>query len=284
MPKTALHKITVVLILIIVPACGTNLPGSNQARTLSIMTWNVESGDVEVDVIAAQLAAFEDVDLWGLTEVNARDADAFEAGVEMDESADFESIIGTTGGEDRLLILYDTERFEVIEYFEIEAIGFHRVRDPLVAQLRDNESGQAFLFMVNHLWRSDRERRHEQVIMLNDWAEEQTLPIIAIGDYNFDYDVERGDEGIRDDGFDLLLEDDVFEWLRPEEIVATQCTPSDRGRCVFNSVLDFIFVAGDAKNWNGTSEIIVRDGDFPDTEISSDHRPIFAQFSLPTSN
>jgi hypothetical protein len=39
-------------------------------------------------------------------------------------------------------------------------------------------------------------------------------------------------------------------------------------------MLDFSFAAGPAKQWGLQSEIIVREGDFPDTEKTSDQRPI----------
>lgn len=39
--------------------------------------------------------------------------------------------------------------------------------------------------------------------MLNEWAENQDLPVIAVGDYNFDWEVVGGDQD-HDEGFDLL--------------------------------------------------------------------------------
>ena len=44
------------------------------------------------------------------------------------------------------------------------------------------------------------------------------------------------------------------------------------------SILDFVFVANEAKKWKGESDVIVRPGDFPDTDKTSDHRPIIATF------
>jgi hypothetical protein len=41
-----------------------------------------------------------------------------------------------------------------------------------------------------------------------------------------------------------------------------------------HSCLDFTFVAGKAKLWHSRSRVIVRDGDFPDDEKTSDHRPV----------
>jgi len=45
--------------------------------------------------------------------------------------------------------------------------------------------------------------------------------------------------------------------------------------------LDFAFVANAAKTWKGESDVIVRQGDFPDNEKTSDHRPIIVKLSPP---
>ena len=37
------------------------------------------------------------------------------------------------------------------------------------------------------------------------------------------------------------------------------------------------FVAGAAKDWNAECQVIVREGDFPDDESTSDHRPVYLQ-------
>ncbi len=42
------------------------------------------------------------------------------------------------------------------------------------------------------------------------------------------------------------------------------------------SILDFVFVAGDARNWRSSSRTIIRTDDFPDTADTSDHRPVEA--------
>jgi hypothetical protein len=39
-----------------------------------------------------------------------------------------------------------------------------------------------------------------------------------------------------------------------------------------------VFVANGAKQWKGESDVIVRAGDFPDDDQTSDHRPIIATF------
>ena len=61
---------------------------------------------------------------------------------------------------------------------------------------------------------------------------------MAVGDYNFDRDVRTGDT-VHDRGYDLLTVDGVFTWVRPPQLIRTQCS--------FDSVLDFVLVAGDAR-------------------------------------
>jgi endonuclease/exonuclease/phosphatase family metal-dependent hydrolase len=78
-----------------------------------------------------------------------------------------------------------------------------------VAHFRLKPAGPELLFMVNHLYRGNADGRHEQARLLNAWAREQTIPVIAVGDYNFDWDVTTG-ETVHDQGYDLLTAEGVF--------------------------------------------------------------------------
>jgi endonuclease/exonuclease/phosphatase family metal-dependent hydrolase len=129
--------------------------------------------------------------------------------------------------------------------------------------------------MVNHLYRSREDRRHEQARKLNEWARGQSLPVIAVGDYNFDWEVEGG-ESKHDRGYDLMTLDGLWRWVRPQSLIKTQCSDS------FDSVLDFVFVAGPARDWPSGSEILNRETSYcQDTDQSSDHRMIRAVFDVP---
>jgi endonuclease/exonuclease/phosphatase family metal-dependent hydrolase len=253
-------------------------PGAPQAAggddSLTVIAWNVESGDADPRAIAARLGEFQGVDLWGLSEVNgAEDARLFEAGAEVGEAADFTRILGGSGGGDRLLLLYDEGRFDLVRQGELEAINVRgNVRAPLYAHLRDAQTGVEFIFMVNHLYRSDDAARHWQAAALNDWAETQSLPIVAVGDYNFDWSVDGGERD-HDPGYDNLTADGIWEWVRPPVLVSTQ--DSD-----YDDVLDFVFTANAAQEWQAQAEIVVTSGDFPDDDATSDHRPVLATFVL----
>ena len=139
---------------------------------------------------------------------------------------------------------------------------------------RDLLTGKELLVMVNHLARGSEEARQLQAKKLVQWARQESMPIVALGDYNFDYVFETrgGNEAFR-----LFMKDSVWEWVEPVELVDTNWYDNPQepdGKDDYpGSMLDFVFVAGPAKDWTKSCKIIVRDGDFPDSEQTSDHRP-----------
>ena len=68
-------------------------------------------------------------------------------------------------------------------------------------------------------------------LIFNDWASRQQLPVIAVGDYNFDWSVIDGDTN-HDEGYDKLTANSVFEWVRPAILLKTNDSN-------FNSVFPF---------------------------------------------
>lgn len=249
-----------------------------RADELRIIAWNVESGGANAAVISERLREFEGIDLWGLSEVESEDWIKSFRRAAGEHGGRFRYALGTTGRSDRLGVIYNTERFALLATSELHfANPEFRVRSPFVAHLVERESGVEFLFVVNHLYRGNEETkhlRHQQAEQLNQWATEQTLPIITAGDFNFDWDVENGEED-HDAGYDNLVAEQVFTWIRPEELMSTQGNPR------FNSVLDFFFVSGDAQAWPATSEIIRTDGIHPSDRANPDHRPVLAIIMLP---
>jgi len=250
------------------------------ANELKVASFNVESGGAVPAVIARKhIAPLQDIDIWGFSEVQDETwLPDLEQGTEEGENADFQTILGSTGGGDRLAIVYNSNLLEEVKHYELDDINIQgRVRSPLVGQFRFKPTGEEFLFVVNHLYRSSASSRHEQARRLNGWGRSQGLPVIAVGDYNFDWDVVSG---VHDTGWDLITADDVFTWVKPQKLVATIC--SNR----YNSVLDFVFVSGEAKNWPASSVILYGDPSdayCPDDQTTSDHRPILATFSLAES-
>jgi endonuclease/exonuclease/phosphatase family metal-dependent hydrolase len=243
------------------------------AESLRVVSFNVESGGAQPTALAEQLRGLGPVDLWGFSEVQSISwAFTFKAVAEEVAGADYWFEIGQSGGGDRLLILYNQDKLEHLSVVELDGINpGGRVRSPLVAHMRLKSTGDEFLFMLNHLYRSRPDERMKQARQLNEWAQSQTLPVVAVGDYNFDW-LSDDDHGR---GFDFMTAGGVFDWVRPATIVPTQCDPE------FRSVLDFVFTAGAAQQWPATSTILFPQDDYcPDDDAHSDHRPVEAVLEI----
>ncbi len=176
-----------------------------------------------------------------------------------------------------MVIVFNTDKFDRLETIELDGsvsgvpdLSFgNRVRAPLAVKLKGKASEKTFWFMVNHLYRSRATLRQEQATEIRKWAAPQSSPGIAGGDYNFDFRVPSGPGNTAMANFS---QGDTFTWVRPAIIVKSQCSTR------FNSVLDFVFVSGEAKDWVPVSTIVVRPGDCPDTSSTSDHRPVVCTF------
>jgi endonuclease/exonuclease/phosphatase family metal-dependent hydrolase len=192
------------------------------AQALRVVGFNVESGGARPDVVDDLIKEAQGVDIWGFLEVHDDVwAALFEKAAEHGEAADFKRILGSTGASDRLLIVYNGNRHDVVRHYELSHINVGgNARAPLVAHFRFKPAGAEFLFMVNHLYRSKAERRHEQARLLNEWARAQTFRVIAVGDYNFGWDVSNG-EADHDQGYNLLIHGEVFVWIRPQRLIKT---------------------------------------------------------------
>lgn len=247
---------------------------STDSNSISILAWNVESGGIDPEVIADQLRELSGYDIYCLQEVANENFDRYTAAL----GPDFQSVNGRTGRNDRLQISFNSKRFELLETKELMEHrdfilnnGTHR--SPLYVRLQDKENGLQFIVMTNHLARGNAELRKEQAIGLREWARDQNVGIINIGDFNmdFDFETERGN-----DAFPEIIRDNIFTWVRPVELIDTNWADNDGdGKDNYpDSMLDFAFVAGPAKDWNPVCRVIIRDGDFPDDESTSDHRPI----------
>ncbi|MCP4411091.1 MAG: hypothetical protein GY808_00735, partial [Gammaproteobacteria bacterium] len=230
-----------------VMCCISLVIGIAHAQELEVIGYNVESGGADPDIVAQRIIEIDGCDIWGLSEVrNQGWANIFEVAAEDGENADFIQVLGTTGGADKLLIIFNSNKFDLVDSEELHDINVSgTVRAPLVARLKIKSTGNEFYFMVNHLYRSKADKRHLQATLLNNWAESQQIPVIAVGDYNFDWSVTNGDTD-HDDGYDNMIADSVFEWIRPTTLYKTQDSN-------YNSILDFVFVSGDAKNWDISS-------------------------------
>ena len=241
------------------------------AETLAVVGFNVDSDDASDDVIAAQLANSAGVDIWGLTEVwDKRDwPETLKLGAEAGAGVAYGSILGATGGDERALILYRSDRLELLGHEEITgATASDKEAAPLAARLR-LQDGPEFLFVVVR-FSEQGARRKKQTAGLAAWADSQTLPVVAIGSFFFDLD--KDDPA--DPDFDRLLATTGWTWVQPDSSVGTWC--GDRSRITEN-----VLVGGGATVWAGTATVMYPQGNYcRDSVRSSDHRPLLAKFAF----
>jgi endonuclease/exonuclease/phosphatase family metal-dependent hydrolase len=283
---------------------------SAHAEQFKILAWNVESnrpGASQVSdpvVISEQLVGLLEnptsrAQIVALSEVEPKTVPVYKQAVAEGLNTEVDFVTSASGGfrdADTLMLVVDTKRFAIQDVFELHRYagisanfnvldtkaadyGAVRARSPLVAQLRDKTNGTSFWLIVNHLARGEEDLRTEQAKALRKWAEDHSgEPVITAGDFNFDYVFETGKGNA---AYDAMVEGGVWHWLKPDPAVDSNWA-EDRDKPGEDrypgSILDFVFVANDAKNWKGESDVIVREGDFPDTDKTSDHRPIIATF------
>lgn len=238
-----------------------------------------------------------------LSEVEPVTVDRFQSAAAegLGTSVDFvTSASGGFGDTDSLMLLVDSTKFEIRDALEIHRHGglkgnFNnpadasepgalRARSPLAVKLAFKSNSATFWVIANHLARGEADLRTEQARMLRQWAMDSHEPIIAAGDFNFDFDF-KTQQG--NPGFQAMLEGDTWTWLKPDPLVDSNWSDDRqiKGRRVDrypDSILDFVFVANDAKKWNGVSTVVVRPGDFPDSDKTSDHRPLLTSFRSTT--
>ncbi len=284
---------------------------SANAQEFRIVAWNVESNRPsqpqvsDATVIGQQLTALlkdpaTRAQLIALSEVEPKTIETFRKAAAEGLGSEVDCVSTGSGGyqdTDTLVLIADKSRFEINEVTELHRyagiaanfnvaeadspdFGTLRARSPLAAMIIDKKSNKSFWLIVNHLARGEAELRTDQARMLGKWAEGHPEPIITAGDFNFDYDFRTGQGN---EGFKAMLNGGVWQWLKPDPLVDSNWSDDrnikDRRVDRYpDSLLDFVFVANQAKEWQGEVDVIVRDGDFPDSDQTSDHRPIIAVF------
>jgi endonuclease/exonuclease/phosphatase family metal-dependent hydrolase len=281
------------------------------ADDFRLIAWNVESnrpGQPPVSnplVIAEQLTELmrdpaTRAEVIVLSEVDPVTVLRFQKAVAEGLGSEIDYVTSASGGfqdTDSLLLIVDKQRFRIEEAVELHRhggiaanfnnpesdsadFGALRARSPLAVKLVDLKSADSFWVVANHLARGEAELRTDQARMLVKWAADRQEPVIAAGDFNFDYEFKTGRGN---PGYQAMMEGGVWEWLKPDPLIDSnwsddrQALPQRVDRYP-DSILDFVFVANGAKQWQGESDVVVRPNDFPDNDQTSDHRPTIARF------
>jgi endonuclease/exonuclease/phosphatase family metal-dependent hydrolase len=286
-------------------------PTPARCEGFRVLAWNVESNRPggqpvsDANVIGRQLtellAAPETrAGIVALSEVDPQSFQTYKDSTAKGLNAEVDFVTSASGGfrdSDSLMLIVDKSRFGIEAAVELHRFagiaanfnvadpdsaefGALRARSPLAVKLSDLSTGKTFWVIVNHLARGEADLRTDQARMLVKWASAFPEPMISAGDHNFDFDFNSGRGNA---GFEAMLEGGVWHWLKPDPLIDSNWSDDRRvtDRRVDrypDSILDFIFVANRAKQWGGKSNVIVRDGDFPDDDKTSDHRPIIADF------
>lgn len=302
------HSISLQLVAAIVFAFVGNTARSQEFRLLA---WNIESNRPgqspvsDAKVIASQLEEILKGDatksqIVVLSELDPQDLFTYTAAIERGFAGPVDLVTSGSGGfrdTDSLLIAVDQSRFEIINAVELhrwrgqrgnfavdepgsETLGALRARSPLAVKIKDKATELEFWVVGNHLARGEADLRTEQARMLVAWAKDLGQPAISAGDHNFDFDfhTQQGNEA-----YAAMIDGDIWHWVKPDPLVDSNWSQDRRIRDKDvdrypDSILDFVFIANAAKNWQAESDVIVRPGDFPDNDKTSDHRPIFATF------
>lgn len=245
------------------------LSGAAAAAPFTVVAFNVESGDASDHVISVQLENSVGVDLWGLADVWDEGGwpERLREGAGVGEDAAFGAVLGQTGGDSRLLVLYREDRLRQLATEEIAAAQVSdREPAPLAVRFRlDGE--QDFWFLVVDL--SDSEgRRMMQARALADWASRQTLPVVAGGTFRF------GVKSSRDEDLAMgVLLESGWRWVLPVEFVGTACGSGSR-------IEDFVFLAGAGDAWGARAEVMYPQSNYcPDSGRTSNHRPVLANLA-----
>ena len=258
MKRSARALLALLVVLLIAPIAPAYAQES--VPSFVLVSWNIQSSQSDPDIIAEQMALFDGVDIWVLQEVNAKETGYYRAGAEDGEDASFDMVMSSAGVGNHLLTLYDLSRFILMGSSELAQVNTTgNARPALVMHFMDIDTEAEFLVVNNHLYSSRANERVIQAMLLNDWTNEQTLPAITAGDFNFE-------PKATDLGFVNMTIDEAWSWIEPEQLLGS--LPSGK-------LVDHVFTAGPAQDWPVSTQVVVREGD-ADSAVNADHKPVIA--------
>lgn len=240
---------------------------ANSFDSFSVVSFTLNAHKADFLVIHRQLLRVGQIDLWGFVDVHP----SWEKNLKQVFPVEkFEWVVGSSGQNQRLMLAIRKEKFTLVRQFELHQVNPEgKGRSPLVAEIKSVSSGLFFYLMVNHLQASDQIARIQEAKAINVWASEQPMPVVAIGNYHFNWSLLGG---ARDAGFNEMGKRDVFDWVIPKKLIPTHCDANAY-------ILDFIWVSGGAQKWHAEADILFPQPAYcPDARLKSDHRPIKAVF------
>ena len=257
----------IVALLLLVSLCS-----ATTAEPLTVIGYNVEGGykpGATVGKVVEYIGRAPKADIYAISELSVGWNNKLAKAMGGFKFVVSSRAISTT---DALGIFYNPKRFELKAKGELP-FGVHEYERPaLYLHLLDKQTDKRFLVMVNHLMRGSSENpdRYAQALQLNRWVQRQRLPVVALGDYNFDYDISTS---TANPSYSAMIANKHWRWVKPKKLIKTGCHKK------FNSILDFVFI--NKKVAAARSEVL-----FPKRayckhdQYRPDHRPVMAVVSF----
>ena len=253
------------------------------AEKFNVISWNVEVEGSDADIIAEQLVELPRSEIYLLQEVSSRSINRYAAKIRETLGNEYKFFVSSFGGPHKLGIIVNQARFKVRGFSELMSHGDYqlnnwRMRSPLAVEL-ETKSGIRFKVLTVHLARGNAKFRQEQANGLREWVADQTEPVFLAGDCNFDFDIptKRGNRA-----WENFFRDDVWQLAEPTEWIDTNWDDRDGdGKDNYpGSTLDFAAYRSASTPLSADCHIVVREGDFPDNQRTSDHRPLSIEVTL----
>lgn len=157
-----MRQITILVFLFLLCGCErkteivspVETPKAAANSDLKILSWNIESDGNSPEVIAKHLKTFNGHSIVALQEVRPENESRYTTAL----GATKKSLISNSGRSDRLMIVYDTNRLELLSSSEPSDYQDFKLNDgnhrsPLIAVFRDQVTGKEFTLLTVHLAR-----------------------------------------------------------------------------------------------------------------------------------
>lgn len=248
----------------------TSQPG--QSKNYSILYWNIEFSDIDPVSVSNQLIGLGRYDLVALS--GTTKSMVYEQAMARNWPNRFGFIHGMTKKNDSSVVFYDKKRFNLVESSEVAAVASvnESQHAPFCVRLNEYLGAQDLAVVMNTIASGDMDFQENQAAALREWARGQSMPLIALGQCDFDYErqAQRGNAC-----FHAFIRDGVWEWVKPVELSVAKGHGKKKGiEGYFDIGQEFSFVGGAARDWSAEFRPAVRWRDFSGDKKTGEHRPV----------
>lgn len=229
------------------------VPEARSARStappIRVFAWNVNSGihrganAQQLPFILQSVSGLEH-EIIALSEVESTWAEQIE-NARRDSGRQVGSVVGTTGNNQRLQVLFDTARFQYLRHAEmtgvVEPPNEYR-RSPLSVVLRDLHTNREIEIVAIHLTLGRREtgdaERAAEAARLRDLLATRGAArnLVVIGDANVQCSIDEGPMDCAPAMHELTL-NDVLTWVAPQPVHPTFCSDSPSEQSILDIAL-----------------------------------------------